>query len=88
MSVCAVRENETLDSVGVMGSSASRICLADESEEHPDTNAQAAKRARREMRVSIIMGVFDGKAMNPARSFGEPLVPPVAICIDRTLRDR
>jgi len=88
MSVCAVREKDTLDSVGVMGSSASRMFLPDEREEHPDTSAEVMKRATREVRVSVIMGVFDGIAMNSARIFAEPMVRRATICGDGMVRAR
>ena len=88
ISVCAVREKDTLDSVGVMGSSASRIFLPDESVEHPDTIAQVRMRAAREVRVSVIMGVFDGIAINSARIFGELRYRWVTMCARHIVRAR
>jgi glycerol uptake facilitator-like aquaporin len=77
-----------LDSVGVMGSSASRIFLPDEREEHPDTIAQVTMRATKVVRVSVIMGVFDGIAMNSARIFGELISRWVTMCGRHILRAR
>jgi hypothetical protein len=72
MSSWADLENETLDSVGVIASSASRILPPEEIEEHPMRREARTHRGacRRRAFVSVIMAVFERIALNSARIFG------------------
>ena len=72
ISACAVFEKEEAGSVGTIESSVSRIESPEEMPEHPARRAHDVTRREvvRRVRVRVIMGVFDGIAMNSARIFG------------------